>query len=200
MIPARSGPSPGRPHAEAVRPAIRTALAALLLISTGAVAPATPESIRGTYRLHGTARVAAGAVLDRELELRADAVLDRGRGAREVRIHVAAEGYGCDLEAQLDAAGTLTFRGGQTCPIAITSPDARGRLEGRLRTAHGRVDAGHLTLALSGEVEGTLSRKTGGVRVLGQELPATWTPELPVHGSVEASAEGDLDRSRAAQR
>ncbi len=158
------------------------------------------DELTGTYRLRGTARVALGTILDREVELHADAILDRGASAGEVIVHVDAEGYGCDLVARLDAAGALTFAAGQQCMVRISSPDARGRLEARLRSGRGRVGAGRLSLDLSGDVDGTLQRRTGGVRVLGQELPQGWTPELPVRGPVEASAAGTVDRSRAAQR
>ncbi len=178
----------------------RFAIAALGSVALAAVAASTPESVRGTYRLHGTARLALGSILNRDAELHADAILDRGHGVREVRVHVAAEGYGCDLLARLDAGGTLTFPDDQRCAVTVASPDARGRLDAHLRSGRGRIQDGHLALELSGDVEGTLSRKAGGVRVLGQEVPATWTPDLPVRGDIEATAEGDLDRSRAAQR
>ncbi len=177
-------------------------LASVAVSARGETAAPVPGSdeIRGTYRLHGTARVGLGGVLERDVALHADAVLERGARAGEVLVRVDAEGYGCDLVAQVDAAGALAVPAGQQCAVRISSPDARGRLAARLRSGRGRVGAGRLSLELAGDVEGALQRRTGGVRVLGQEVPRGWTPELPIHGPVAASAEGTVDRSRAAQR
>lgn len=202
-MPGRSVREVTRPRREApTRSGTAPLVAAVVLaaLGAGAVVPTTVDSVRGTYRLHGTAHAALGPVLDREVELHADAILERGDVSRTVRVHLAAEGYGCDLLARLDAAGSLSFEGGQRCVVTITSPDARGHLEALLRSGRGRVEGDHLALDLSGDVEGALSHRTGGVRVLGQEIPATWSPELPVRGAVRATAEGDVDRSRAAQR
>lgn len=202
-MPDRSVREVTRPRREAGTrwgTASLVAAAALAALGAGAVVPMTVDAVRGTYRLHGTAHATLGPLLDREVELHADAVLERGDDTRTVRVHVAAEGYGCDLLARLEAAGSLSFEGGQRCVVTVSSPDTRGHLEALLRSGRGRVEGGHLALELSGDVEGALSHRAGGVRVLGQEIPATWSPELPVRGPVRATAEGDVDRSRAARR
>jgi hypothetical protein len=198
--PASGGRGAGGWMAFSERFARLFAIAALGCVALAAVAASTPESVFGTYRLHGTARLALGPMFERDTELHADAIVDRGDGGRDVRVRVAAEGYACDLLARLDAMGTLTFADDQHCALTVASSDARGRLEARLRSGRGRIKDGHLQLELSGGIEGALSRRAGGGHVLGKELPATWTPEVPVRGGVEASAEGDLDRSRAAGR
>ncbi len=180
-----------------LRTVLAGALGAALALAGGAAGP-RPADVAGTYRLHGTARVSAPPALDRGVELHADVVLAPGPRAREVRVRLSSGGYACDLVATLGDAGALRFDDGQRCDVAVEDPGARGRLEARVRSGRGQVRDGRLALDLAGELEGVLSLRTAGLRVLGAELPPTWTPELPVRGDARASAEGDLDRSRAA--
>ena len=147
-------------------------------------------------------RIAAGPLLDRESEAHADATLEPGAGPRDVRTRLASQGYACDLLARLDDDGVLTFAPGQRCVLDLRSPQARGRVEGTLRAARGRVRDGQLELELTCDVSGNLSVRTADrVEVMGKqvELPAAWTPEAPVRGEAHASVQGGRDNSRAAQ-
>ncbi len=166
----------------------------------GASAP--PAAIRGTYRLHGTARVAAAPALEDDIEVHADAVLRPGKGPRDVRALLVTEGHSCELDAKTGEGGTLSFQRGQRCVLDVRSPTTRGRIEARLRSASGSVREGVLALEMAFDLEGALSMRTAsGVEVLGRkmDLPSAWTPEVPVRGSARATAEGRRDRSRAAQ-
>ena len=172
------------------------AAAALVCSCRAAAAPMSPRDVGGTYRLHGTAHIAASPLPRRTVELHADAVLTPGPAPRRVRAHLAAEGYACDLVASLSDDGALVFEDGQRCAVVIQSPDARGHLEARVRSGRGQLRGDHLELDLSCELTGAV--RLGGT-MLGADVPGTWVPEVPVRGNARAAAEGDRDRSRAAR-
>jgi hypothetical protein len=175
--------------------AIAALAAAGLVAGTTAAAAPSPASARGTYRLHGKARASTPPLLDRELDVHADAVLSPGRGPREVRARLAAQGQRCDLVAKLDDAGALTFEPGQRCVLEVDAPDARGRLDARLRSGRGRLGDGDLSLDLSWQVSGALSvRVTAGSPAMG--IPETWAPVVPVRGEARGTAQGRRDESR----
>jgi hypothetical protein len=181
------------------------ALAAAALVAVAGSSAAAPpaDAIRGTYRLKGTARVDAGPVLSREVEVRADAVLRRGDRPRALRIRLAAEGHACELDATLDERGELAFAAGQRCAFDVRDPGARGRVNAALREGRGRLRERVLALELVWDLSGALSLRTRErVEVLGREvdLPAAWTPELPVRGEARARAEGARDDSRGAEK
>ena len=183
----------------------RAVVAAWLALSAGAgsdAAVADAAAAFGTYRLHGTANVAAPPMLDRSLDVHADAFLKPGRGpARELVVSVAAEGGRCDLIARIDDAGVLAFRPDQPCAVEVRSASARGHLDAVLRSGRGRVQGEQLELSLSFGVQGVMSVRTADrVEVLGRgvDIPATWTPATPLSGRAEASLAGARDRSRAA--
>ncbi len=168
---------------------------------TAPMAQARPPEALGTYRLAGTARIAAGAALDRTVPVHADALLLPGAGPRDLLVRLGAEGASCDLMARLDDGGTLSFAPPQRCDVALRGPDARGHVDARLRSGRGRLRDDQLELETSWDLDGTVSFRSGGrVQVLGSELvlPSGWTPELPVQGRAQASASGRRDRSRAA--
>jgi hypothetical protein len=193
--------SPPPPRRRAARVAAAAALALGAVVT--AAAPRGAGAIHGTYRLSGTARVDAGPILSRNVETRADAVLSPGRGSRAVRARLVAEGHACELAATLGDGGALTFDPGQRCTFEVRDPDARGRVEARLRSGQGRCEGGKLALDLTFELTGALSVRTAQrVEVMGSsvELPAAWTPELPLRGEARTVAEGKRDRSRAAPR
>jgi hypothetical protein len=193
--------APRRPPPGAALLAAAGALA--LAAGTAAAAPSPAEALRGTYRLAGSARVDAGPALSRNVEARADAVLTPGRGPRAVRARLLAEGRACELEATLGEGGALAFEPGQRCTFDVADPDARGHVEARLRAGKGRCEGGKLSLDLTFALEGALALRTAQrVEVMGStvELPATWTPELPLRGDAHAVAEGKRDESRAGGR
>lgn len=182
----------------------RGALAALALLAAGAGARAdvTPESARGVYRLSGSARVTAAPLPSERLELRADAVLRPASGPRRISARLATQGHACELAGRLAADGTLSFDAGQRCLLDLDDPDARGHVDGRLRSGAGRLSGRELSLDLAFDVSGTVSVSAGAVRVpgLGVEVPPSWTPATPVRGEARATASGTRDDSRAAGR
>src|SRR5512142_497788 len=92
---------------------VAAALTALLLASPAH--PAPRAGLQGTYRLQGHASVDARPFPAEDEEVHADAVLSPGNRPGEVRLHLAGQGFACDLTASLDAAGSLTFATGQRC-------------------------------------------------------------------------------------
>jgi hypothetical protein len=205
MKPARRD----RPVQTAPRPraALGAALAAAAVVAASLAgapaAAATADGIRGTYRVEGTARVDAGPILSREVAVRADAILRRGDRPRRLRVRLAAEGHACELDATLEERGALAFAPGQRCTIDLRDPAARGQVDATLREGRGHVRERALALELVWELSGGLALRTRErIEVLGREveLPAAWTPELPVRGEARARAEGARDDSRAAER
>jgi hypothetical protein len=194
---------PGAALAGWSRALAAAALVAVAALAGASAAAAAADGIRGTYRVRGTARVDAGPVLSREVEVRADAVLRRGDRPRKLRVRLAAEGHACELDATLEERGTLAFAAGQRCTFDVRDPTARGRVDATLREGRGHVRERALALDLVWELSGGLSLRTRErLEVLGREveLPAAWTPELPVRGEARARAEGERDDSRSAER
>ncbi|HET8541974.1 MAG TPA: hypothetical protein VFL83_19000 [Anaeromyxobacter sp.] len=183
---------------------LRAALAAALALGLAAAharaaAPAQDDG-RGTYRMQGTARVDAVTPLGREIDSRGDAVV-RTAGAGTVRLRLATMGHACELTASRAADGALAFDPGQRCAFELRDPEARGHVEARLRDGRGRLRDRHLSLDLAFDLSGAVAlRASGGARVLGMELPSSWTPEIPLNGGAAVRAEGDRDESRAAER
>lgn len=200
---APAPPRIGAARARALAAVAAVAATLALAAATAGAAPPAADAIRGTYRLRGTARVDAGPVLSREAEVRADAVLRRGDRPRALRVRLAAEGQACELDATLGERGALAFPAGQRCAFDLDDPGARGRVAATLRDGSGRVQERTLALDLVFELSGAVSLRTSErVEVLGRtvDLPAAWTPELPVRGEARARAEGARDDSRAAER
>lgn len=174
---------------------MRTATAAALLaaLALGEPGAAPPRDVRGTYRMEATLHLDA-APLPRELALRADAVVSPGAAAGEVRVRLAARGQRCELGARLDGEGGLRFASGQACPVSLRDEATGAELTGTLRRGTGRIGDGRLSLELAFEL--------GGVVRLGPPpgIAAGRPLEVPVAGSAVASARGNRDESRAAER
>lgn len=175
---------------------IRATVAALALLAGPSASPSPPAKylVKGTLELDG-------AVLDRDMELRADVWVERGAAPGELVLRLVSQGHECRLAATRDRAGALAFAPGQACVLDIRSPEANGRVEVRLRSGRGRLSEDELSLALSSAVSGALILGPGPpVRVLGLVVPGTGGTEVPVRGEARATAEGRRDRSRAAER
>jgi hypothetical protein len=173
----------------------------LALAGAAAAAPVAPagEDVAGTYRMKGTARVDAAAPFGRAIESRGDAVV-RTAG-RTVRLRLASLGQACELAASRSGDGALAFEPGQRCAFDLREPDgARGHVDARLRSGSGRLRDRHLSIDLAFELAGKVALQTSqGTRMLGVELPSSWTPDLPVEGAAGVRAEGDRDESRAGE-
>lgn len=173
--------------------------AALAAIAALALVGASP-SRRATYRMQGTVHF-AGAALDRDMELHADAVVEPGAGPGDVVLHLASMGHRCRVVARRDAAGTLAFPPGQACVLDIHSTGAQGRVEVRLASGRGRLREEDLSLSFRSELSGAVMVASGRPKViLGRTVPGTGGSKIPVRGEARATAEGRRDHSRAAEQ
>lgn len=172
-------------------------IAGVLLLSAPALGAVLPSEF-GHYALHGTAHVTGNGLADREVTADLWAEVSPGRAPSEVRVELGWRAYRCAVEASLAPSGELAFAEGQACQLFVAEPEARGPVEGRLRSGRGRLRDGLLELELAFEVSGTLQARLPGRRItfLGTEveLPDTWMPGLPVHGSLTSSARGSRNR------
>jgi hypothetical protein len=178
----------------------RALAAGALILLAAAPAPPAAEDALGTYRLQGVAQLSAPPMLEREVEVHADAILLPGSGPGELRALLASEGRTCELKARLDRAGALRFPEGQRCRFEIDDKEVRGRIEARLRAGSGQSGRGRLALELSWELSGTLSLRAAPLQVpwTDLQLSETWTPAVPVSGTARATASGRRDESRHA--
>jgi hypothetical protein len=173
----------------------RVQLAAIAGLALVGAAP----SRREIYRLHGTVHVAS-SVLDRDMELHADAVVQPGSRQRDVVLHLASMGYHCRVVAARDAAGTLAFPPGQECVVEISSPEARGRVQVRLTSGRGRLREEELSLAFTSELSGAVTVGSAlPLIVLGRRVPGSGGAQIPVHGEARVMADGRRDHSRASE-
>lgn len=152
----------------------------------------------GRYALEGEARVEASVLGSRTERVQALALVGPGAGPGEVALRVMARGYDCDLVARVDAEGQLSFAPGQRCPVQVKQPQARGRVEARLREGGGQLAGRDLALSLSFDLDGGLSARIGQVGLL--DRPGVWGPEVPVGGTLHASARGRRDEPAPPRR
>ena len=170
------------------------ALSSLAAPAVAAAQPAqSPPAVRGTYRVRAVARV-AGVPLLRDLELRADVVLEPASREGEVRARVASSGHTCQLTAKVAADGALRFPPGQRCTILLDEPETKGTVEATLRSGRGRVADRRIELQLRLGLEGQVRVATGPIPGLAAET------ELPVSGEAAVEADGTRDDSRATGR
>ena len=145
-----------------------------------------------SYPLRAQVRVRASPVLDRDVDGEAVATISPA-AAGMLRVRLESSGYACELEARRSGEGDLAFAPGQRCASDVSEPTARGRAEATLRSGSGRLSGDRLALELAFDLAGTMSLQLEGrtMEVLGQtvELPAGWTPALPLRGTATASAE-----------
>jgi hypothetical protein len=120
--------------------------------------------------------------------------LDESRTPGHVSVRVESRGYSCVLDASRSGSGSLEFSTPATCPVEVSRPDARGRIDARLRSGRGTVRDGRLTLELQFDVSGRIATRYSRTRfmVLGTEVvvPEGWTPAAPVRGTVTSSGSG----------
>lgn len=182
------------------RLALAVALAPMLLSAPARAAP--PGDVHGTYRLEGRARVDARPFPAGDEEVHADAVLSSGSRAGEVRIHLAGQGFACDLAASLGATGALALAQGQHCSLELHSDQAEGQVEARLVSGSGRLRGEVLELDLAFALIGAVRLRSGGsLDALGKalSLPGSGGDPVPVRGEARGRAQGRRDRSRAGQ-
>jgi hypothetical protein len=174
--------------------ALAGAVAAVAPSVASAREPVTPASLAGRYALTVKLHVDATGLPARDDSAGIDAIVRAGPASDAVRVQLTWGRYACDLAAQLRDGGDLALEPGQACAVDVAEPDARGHLDARLRSGRGHAGESALDLDLAFDVRGALSTRVAaqGVKVLGANvsLPETWTPYLPVRGTVAASGSG----------
>lgn len=185
-------------------PSTRLACWVLAALGTALLPPpaaaATTRDLGGTYRLQGRAQVDARPFPSGDEEVHADAVLSPGARAGQVRIHLAGQGFACDLDASVDAAGALALAQGQRCSIELRSDQTEGQVEGRLVSGGGWLRGEVLELDLAFALTGAVRLRSGGsLDALGKalSLPGAGGDPVPVRGEARGRAQGRRDRSRA---
>ena len=125
--------------------------------------------------------------------------LEQTRTPGHVSVRIESRGYACVLDASRSGTGILEFSTPATCPVEVRHPDARGHIDAHLRSGHGTVKDGRLTLALRFDVSGRIATRFSRTTftVLGAEVvvPEGWTPAAPVRGTVTSSGSGPRERS-----
>jgi hypothetical protein len=123
-------------------------------------------------------------------------------GARtpgHVSVRLESRGYSCVLDASRSGSGALEFSTPATCPVEVSRPDARGRIDAQLRSGRGTVRDGRLTLELQFDVSGRIATRIArtSFMVLGTEVvvPGGWTPAAPIRGTVTSSGSGTRQKS-----
>jgi hypothetical protein len=146
---------------------------------------APPPVLAGRYLLQGTARLRATGLPADERPVEALALVGPGHTPAEVLLHLRAQGHSCDLIARRGERGALLLDRGQRCRLDVDGPDARGRIDARLREGSGSLRGDELSLRLGWDLDGSLRTRL--------ELPGageTWTPGLAVSGSAEGDVRG----------
>lgn len=157
-----------------------------------------PHISPGRYLLRGNVRADTSVLPAREEAVDVLALVASSDIPGDVRLHLRARGYACELRARIDGGGALALDPGQTCRIQLDEPDARGHVDARLRSGAGRVDTRALSLTVVWDLTGSLSTQPGSrVTVPGTsiEVPLPATPAVPVRGTVEAEASGPREGS-----
>jgi hypothetical protein len=125
--------------------------------------------------------------------------LDQVRIPGHVSVRLESRGYSCILDAWRSTSGALKFSTPATCPVEVSRPDARGRIEAQLRSGRGMVRDDRLTLDLQFDVNGRIATRIARTtfNVFGAEVvvPEGWTPAAPVRGTVTSSGSGTRQKS-----
>jgi hypothetical protein len=146
------------------------------------------------FVLTGTARVqvAPFPAGDHPSEVRV--TLNQARMPGHVSVRLESRGYSCVLDASRSRSGVLEFSTPATCPVDVSHPDARGRIDAHLRSGRGVVLGDRLTLDLRFDVKGRIATRIARstFSVFGTEfvVPEGWTPTAPVRGTVTSSGSG----------
>jgi hypothetical protein len=109
-------------------------------------------------------------------------------------VRLESRGYACILDAARSRSGELAFSPTASCPVDVRQPDARGHVDARLRSGHGTVRDGWLTLDLRFDLAGSISTRVDPrtFRLLQAEFAVAegWTPAVPIRVTVTSSGSG----------
>jgi hypothetical protein len=158
-----------------------------------------PAALAAVFVLTGSAHVQVAPFPpgDHPGEMRV--IVDQARTPGHVSVRLESRGYSCVLDASRSGGGALEFTTPATCPVDVARPDARGRIDARLRSGRGTVRDDRLTLDLQFDVNGRIATRIPrtSFTVLGTEfvVPEGWTPAAPVRGTVTSSGSGTRQKS-----
>jgi hypothetical protein len=158
-----------------------------------------PVALAAVFVLTGSARVQVSPFPagDHPAEMRV--TLDQARKPGHVSVRLESRGYTCVLDASRSGSGVLDFSTPATCPVDVSRPDARGRIDAQLRSGRGTIHGDRLTLDLRFDVSGRIATRVERTtfNVFGAEVvvPEGWTPAAPVRGTVTSSGSGLRQRS-----
>jgi len=181
-----------------VRTSLAVAAASSLVLAVGfaprVLGASTVDGGLGGYLLNATSkvRVSPFPASDQAGEVRV--TLERARTPGHVSVRLESRGYACVLDAARSRSGDLEFSRPASCPVEVRRTDTRGRVDAQLRSGHGKVGDGWLTLDLRFDVSGTIStRVSGRTFTLFQAeftVPDGWTPAVPIRGTVTSGGSG----------
>lgn len=172
--------------------------AGFLLAATMAAASPSgrDDAVYGTYRVRGRADVQVSPFPSSEQPGDMTVTLGRSRTPGRVAVGIEARGYACALEADRSPSGVLELVTPATCALEFRETDARGRVDARLRSGRGVVRDGRLSLELRFDVSGKVSTRVPRTRFTLLEteftMPESWTPSVPLRGSVLTKGNGPV--------
>jgi len=170
----------------------RLVVAAWVIVS--ALAADAQDAGFGTYRLVGHARVQVSPFPMQDQPGDVKATVEPTGEAGRVSVRLESQGYTCVLTASRTKGSALEFSTPAHCAVDVREPDARGRVDARLRSGHGSLRDGRLALELVFDVSGNVATRMARPRLnlFGADVvvPEGWTPAVPVSGTVSSSASG----------
>jgi len=159
---------------------------------------ARAEDMLGAYLLRGSAHVQVTPFPARDYPGTMEATLVQAGAPGRLSVRLESHGLACVLAVSRSERGVLTFPMPSRCVVEVEQPNARGRVDASLRSGHGTVEDGHLTLDLAFDVTGSISTRIPKSRfkLLDVEVtvPEGWTPAVPINGLVASSGSGGRRR------
>jgi hypothetical protein len=173
-------------------------VATWILLASGISMPAfrveAEDPWLGAYLVRGSARVQVSPFPTEDYPGEMRVTIDSTRTPGRVSVRVESQGHSCTLGASRSGKGVLAFSTPATCVVEVREPDARGRVDARLRSGSGTLRDGRLTLELLFDVGGHVATRIPRTRfkLLNAEItvPESWTPSVQVGGIVTSSGSG----------
>jgi hypothetical protein len=152
------------------------------------------DGVLGVYLLVGKAHVQVSPfpASDHPGDLRV--TVERTPTPGRVSLRLESRGHACVLGASRSGSGVLELSTPASCLVEVREPDARGRVNALLRSGHGTLRDGRLTLDLRFDVSGNIAtrvaRTTFTMFQAEFTVPEGWTPTVPVRGTVTSGGSG----------
>jgi len=157
------------------------------------------DGVLGVYLLVGRAHVQVSpfSAGDHPVDMRV--TVERAPSPGGVSLRLESRGHVCVLGASRSGSGVLELRTPASCIVEVSEPDARGRVNAQLRSGHGTLRGGRLTLVLrfdvGGDIAARVARTTFTLLQAEFTVPEGWTPALPVSGTITGTGSGARERS-----